>query len=572
MSPTLRRHLLDNGLLVVLLALLVRGWVAVDVRDAPFWTVPMVDEVAYLQMSDRMIQGVAPENGAWYMTPGYGWFLAGLAKLGAQVPQVKLVQLALGVLASWLVFALGRRAFDVRVGLLAGALWAVAPLALLHEVLVLKPALAVALALLACWAVFRPGAAAAWWALGGLAFGLAALVRAEMLVVGLAMVVAGAWARRSGAEVAPRSLAGPVAALVLLLAVVAIPTAQNVARGGGFVVIAYSGGPNFFIGNHAAADGSYLPLRPDRSDAAVEEMDAVQLAREDSPRALDAAGVSRYWWQRGLQWWAEQPGDALALTFRKAVLLLGAWEGNDVLSTDLASRWVVALRNPVVRPAVVLPLALAGLLLLGGLSRRWPLVVFLVASWASLVPFFVFERFRLPLSAVAGVFAAAALVAAWDRWRAGQRARVTAAALGTVALALLLALPRVERDETVLRVNVGGLLLQQGRWEEALEEFEIVRRESPSARRVEINIATALNGMGRYEEALAALGRALDHLYAEARGTGRPAMQELAYCHELAGDLELRQGRPGRARQHYEALLRLAPGLDRVRAKLQRLP
>lgn len=563
---------LERGLIVVLLAVLVRVWVLVDVQDAPFWVVPSVDEIAYLRMSERVVQGIAPEHGAWYMTPGYAWFLAGLASLGAQVPQVKMVQLLMGVISAWLVFALGRRAFDRRVGLLAGALWAVMPTALLHEVLILKPALTLLLTLLGLWALLRPQAERRWWGLGGLAFGLAALLQGEMLLVGLALAGGGWLAHRRRAHLAPRHAVSPVILAVLVLACAAIPTAQNVARGGGFVVIAFSGGPNFYIGNHAGADGSYVPLRPDRSDALFEADDAVQIAREGSSLALDAAGVSRYWTLEGLRWWSTDPLGALTLTLRKAVLLWSAWEGNDVFSLAIAARWVHALDNPVVRPVLILPLALAGLVLLRrGHARRWPLVLFVLASWAALIPFFVFERFRLPMMATATVFAAAAIFAAFDGWRAGRRSRVALATVATLLLALLLTLPHVDRDENVLRVNVGGMLMELGRWDEALVEFEAVRRNSPSARRVEINIGTALNGLGRHEEALAALGRALDFLYAEARGTGNPALQELGYCHELAADIEQRLGRPARARQHYEAALRLMPGNPRLRAKLSAL-
>lgn len=572
MRSALQHAGLERGLIVVLLAVLVRVWVLVDVQDAPFWVVPSMDEIAYLRMSERVVQGIAPEHGAWYMTPGYAWFLAAAVTLGAQVPQVKMVQLLMGVISSWLVFSLGRRAFDLRVGLLAGVLWSVMPTALLHEVLILKPALTLLLVLLGLWALLRPRAGRGWWGLGGLAFGCAALLQGEMLLVGLALAGGGWLAHRRRASLAPRHAASPWILAVLLLACAAIPTAQNVVRGGGFVVIAFSGGPNFYIGNHAGADGSYVPLRPDRSDALFEADDAVRLARENSSRALDAAGVSRYWTAEGLRWWSSDPLGALALTLRKAMLLWSAWEGNDVLSLTIAASWVRALENPIVRPLSILPLALAGLVFLRrDHARRWPLVLFVFASWAALVPFFVFERFRLPMIAAATVFAAAAIFAAFDGWRAGRRSKVTLATLATLLLALLLTLPKVDRDENVLRVNVGGMLMELGRWDEALEEFEAVRRSSPSARRVEINIGTALNGLGRHEEALAALGRALDFLYAEARGTGKPASQELGYCHELAADIEQRLGRPARAREHFEAALRVMPGNPRVRAKLRAL-
>lgn len=566
------RHDARAGLLVVfVVAALVRVWVGLQAQDAPYWTGPVVDEIAYMQMSERMVLGQDPPHGAYYMTPGYGWFLAALLGLGAQLPLIKWIQLGLGVLNAVLVAGLARRFFDGRVAVLAGVLWALTPITLLHEVLILKPTVTLTLALSGLLAISAPRAGWIRWTLGGLALGAATVVRGEMLLVALALVGTAIVLARRGSEHGPASWRAPLAGLAMIAVVVAIPTVQNVTRGGGPVLIAFSGGPNFYIGNHEGADGSYLPLRPGRSDATVEADDAVQIARENSTRALDAAGVSRFWFGEGLRWWREHPGDALGLTAKKALLLLGAWEGNDVHSLPIAGRWITALNNPVLRSGVIFPLAIAGLVFLGGRLRRWPMLVFLVASWLSLLPFFVFERFRIPMLAVATILAAAAVVHAFDRWRSGGRAAVAAATLGTLALGLLLTVPRVARDESVLHVNVGSMLLQQGRFEEALAEFDVVRRLSPSAKRVEINRATALRQLGRDEDALRALDVALQALYAEARGTGRPPMEELGYCHETAGDIHAAANRPREAARHYQAILRLAPDHGRVQAKLRRL-
>lgn len=557
--------------LVLVVALALRVAVGLDAQDAPFWTAPLVDEVAYLQMAETELKGVAPEHGAYYMTPGYPWFLALMNLLGAQIPQIKWVQLLLGALNAWLIFLIGRRLFDRRVGWLAALCWMLLPAALLHELLILKPTLTVSLTLAGLWLFLRFGGRAWTWPVVGLCFGAAALLRGEVLVVATLFFAGAWWARRRGWPHAPSASWMPAAGWLMVLAVVAVPTGINLARGGGPVVVAYSGGVNFYIGNHEGADGSYLPLRPDRSDAAVEESDAVQIAREESGQLLRPAEVSRFWLGRGLEWWAEDPLGAVALTAKKAVLLWSAWEGHDVLSPSLAGRWVVALENPLVRAWLILPLALVGL----GLSWRrrelWPLQLWLIATWLALVPFFVFERFRLPMLALGSVFAAQVLVHLYDaarKQRARSFATVVVAGLVTVGL---LSQPSVARDDTVLHVNVGGMLLQQERYEEALEEFRLVRRRSPGAVRVEINIATALQGLGREREALRSVQRALEFLGREAEATGRTPVEEMLYGHVLAGDLQRSLGRPELARRHYEAAWSLRPGHPEIRRKLQAL-
>ena len=539
-------------LLVLAVALAARLVLWLQIRNAPFWSVPIVDERTYLELARDLLAGRPPLLGAWYQAPGYVYLLALAAKLGLSLSGVKLLQLLFGAGNALLVTVLGRRWFGPREGLIAGLIWAVYPGALFHEILLLKPTLAVT-GLLAGLLALAPASAAAGrspgtirWLLAGLALGAAALLRTEMAVVGALLAAAGWWARRRGWPMAPRVVA-PAALLLALGAVLAVPTVQNAVRGGGFVPVAYGGGVNFWIGNHAGAQGGYTALLPDRGDSAKEEEDAVELARERAGRALGPAEVNRFWWREGLRWWGRRPLDALGLTVKKLGLLWGPQELADVLTIDLAARWAWPLRNPVTRPWLVLPPALAGLWLIRRRRDLWPLFATLAGFALAIVPFFVFERFRLPMTAAALPLAAHAAVRGWDALRSRRWLPLVAGLLLTVALGGLLSTARAPKDTALLRVNLGGMLLRQDRFDEALVEFRAVRREVPTAWRVGLNIATTLARMGRPQEALAELRPVLDRLHAEAERTGRPSVQELVYAHQMAGDLLAAMGRTDEA-------------------------
>jgi tetratricopeptide (TPR) repeat protein len=204
---------------------------------------------------------------------------------------------------------------------------------------------------------------------------------------------------------------------------------------------------------------------------------------------------------------------------------------------------------------LLLPAALAGLWIARARRDLWPVFAFLLGSALAIVPFFLFERFRLHVVAACAPFAALAGVRMLQHLRARRFVPVAIGVACTIVVGSALALARAPRDPVVLRVNLGEMLFQAGRYEEALREFEAVRVASPEAWRVDINIANAEAARGRVEEALAALGRVLPRLEDEALRTGLPSDEEIGWCRELAGDLEMERGRPQEAAVHYAAAL-----------------
>jgi 4-amino-4-deoxy-L-arabinose transferase-like glycosyltransferase len=561
------------AVLVIAVALLVRATALLDGRDAPFWRTPLVDETTYLDLARGLLHGTPPPHGTWYVTPGYAYVLAAVLRCGGGIVAAKLVNLLAGVVTVWLVWKLSRRVASSAAACVAACAWALFPAALLQELLVLKTALAVLCVLLAVLAVPwpEPSRHATWvrWSGAGAAVGAAALLRGEWLVLAPMLAFAAwlaAWRRWPAA---PPRLA-PVVMLAVAALAVAVPTLQNRARSGDWVLLAYGGGPNFYIGNRPDADGGYVPLRPDRSDPPQEEADAVALASLGLGHAASPAEVSRWWYGRGVAWWREAPLRALRLTGKKWAMLWGPWEMSDVLSTRLAAHWVHVLRDPLATPALWLPPALAGLWISRRRRELWPLHAALAAAQLAIVPFFLFERFRLPFVALALPFAALAATHAATLVAARHGRRLVVGTGVMLAAAAAIACVRAPRDEAVLHVNLGEMLYEAGDYRGALREYEIVRRDAPHAWRVDINIANTYVALRDPAPALAALQRVLPKLEAEAVRTHLPSAEELAYCHELAGDLEQDGGDPLAAAKHYERALQFAPAAarDGLRAKL----
>ena len=556
-------------------ALTIRVWAALDARDAPFWRIPSLDEKAFLELAQAMRAGIAPPHGAFFIAPGYAYVLTAIGAAGGGLLAAKLLNLAAGAASAVLVMHLARCTASRRAALAAGLAWAAYSSALLQELLISKSALAT-LAMLGSAVAFAPSRAdpprAMRWAAGGALLGFGVLLRPEWMIACAVLFASALLARRRGWPGAPpwRALAAAAAPIAL---VVAVPTSQNFARTGDWVPIAYGSGSNFYIGNHAGAHGGYVPLRPDRSEPAYEETDANLLAQRDAGRTLGPSAVSRFWWRRGFEWWQRRPVDALRLTAKKWALLWGPRELADGLSTRLAARWIAPLGITSAAPSLLLPAALDGLWILRRRRDLWPHFALVAGMQAAIVPFFLFERFRLSLVAMSVPFAAAAVEAVWRGLRARAWRRTGIGVGLTGALACGLAVPRIPVDENALRAHLGGLFFEAKRYDEALREFEIVRAALPDAWRVEINVANTHAARGDHAAAAAAIERALVRLHAEAEHTGIPSTEELAYCHELAGELARVLGRREDASHHFTAALSFAapPDRARIQARLEAL-
>ncbi len=285
----------------------VMAWKALD--DAPGFRVPFLDAAVY----DRWARSIAAGNGSgtevFHLAPLYP-ILCGLVYRG--VPDgrsmIFILQHAAGVLLAIGAGYLAARLTAGREGapwvvacLIASILVALSSTLIAYEHALLPEVLGAVLltAGAGCLALGLAGedreVTPARALVAGILFGLDTLVRPTgLLLVGAAAVFL--------AVRPPRRQI--VAALVLVfgaLAAIAPVTIRNRVVAGEWVLVSGSGGFNFYIGNHAGADGGYVQptgvhfVPGDRGDPTGRA-----LAEEAEGRPLTAREVSRYWLDRGL--------------------------------------------------------------------------------------------------------------------------------------------------------------------------------------------------------------------------------------------------------------------------------
>ena len=252
------------GAAIFLVALVIRLIHVWQIRDAPFFSVLMGDARGYDDWARRIAGGEWIGHDVFYQAPLYPYFLGVLyATLGHSLMAVRICQALVGSSACVVLGLAGRRLFSGRVGLLAGLGLALYAPAIFFDGLIQKSVLDVFFVCLALWIVSglvnRPENWSRWLGLG-LAMGALSLTRENALVLIAVIFVWGVVRLWPG-----RRIVAPIGAFALGLAIVLAPVAiRNYAVGGGFYLTTSQFGPNFYIGNNPAADGTYMPLRPGR--------------------------------------------------------------------------------------------------------------------------------------------------------------------------------------------------------------------------------------------------------------------------------------------------------------------
>jgi tetratricopeptide (TPR) repeat protein len=535
---------------VALVLRLLHVW---QMHDTPYFTVLMGDARAYDAWAQQIAAGDWIGRDVFYQAPLYPYFLAGVYSIaGHDTIVVRVVQALLGSAACVLLGLTGRRLFSQRAGLVTGLGLAIYAPAVFFDGLMQKSVLDVFFICLSSWLLsdlIREPRRTRTWIWLGLAMGGLSLTRENALV--LVFIVA-LWALAGIRTSRPERLRS-TAAFVLAIAAVLLPVAvRNHAVGGGFYLTTSQFGPNFYIGNHAGADGTYASLRFGRGAPEYERQDATELAELASGRTLTPAEVSSYWTGRAIDFITTQPASWMTLMGRKVLLL---WNRSEMVDTE--SQETYAERSLPLRATgwfahfgVLVPLALFGVVVTWSDRRRLGILYALTLAYAaSVVMFYVFARYRFPLVPFLVLFAGAGLAAgaAWIRARRfGQLASVAGA---LVAAAVFANWPVLSSSlmRAITESNLAAALQEDNRIDEALAHYRRAIDIRPDYAPAYNNMGTALRANGQVDQAIAVYQRAL------------AAAPDYPDAHYNLANALLEQNRHEEAAEHFRIALRSIP-------------
>jgi tetratricopeptide (TPR) repeat protein len=526
----------------------------------PFFDQPVGESAVHLELARRIAAGaLLPERPFFYASVFYPYFLAGVLAAGGSLFIVCLIQVLAGTALVPLLAAIAGRLYGRASGLVTAAVTAIyGPFAFMEADVVgivwALVGLALALLLVLRWSDSDARSRAPLsLVVAGAALGAAAAERPNLVL--LVPLVAGWCAWRSTA-----SRARPVVAVALgAAAPIALVVLLNFAAAGQWIPLATSRGLNLYMGFNPHANGTYVePWERDDPQfharhTEIEEA-SLEMASRLSGRALTPEQASDYWTARALDFIRTHPRESIALVTRKAALLLNAAEMPNHLDFAFIRERAPALWAMPLGFGAVAPIAAAGLCVAWRERRRRAptllLVLVTATVAASVLPFFVADRYRAPMVPPLLVLAGAGAVPLLSVLVRPRRSldRLAVSMVGAaLAVAFIAHVPLVRAVRSRDHWIFAEAYARRGQVQAAAASYEAAVREQGDDGELLNNLALLYRDMGRRDRAEETLRRAI------------AANPRLAYPHKNLAMILIRRGALDQALVEIRESLRLEP-------------
>ncbi len=429
------------------MALGLRLGVILTTLDQPLYTVNVADAYTYELLADRILDGDlgAGDEVFFHSSVGYPYILALIwAIFGKSLLIARIFQALAGAVSVVVVYAIARRLFGGEgerekkrgesVGIIAGTLLTLYGYIAFLETDLLMTAYELLFIGLAILFMLRFLDERRWRQLvgAGLFLGAASLGRPNVWLVAVALSLFTVIVLKRQFGWKPLKALGAGALVVALTFALILPvTVRNAVAADDPMLLSSNAGVNLWIGNNENATG-YWGVPGDMRDRLFEA--SRRRAEAAEGRLLKPSEVSAWWIGRAFDFIGENPGKALGLLGKKALLFFNAYEmPNHLDYYFIRERGGWTLWGLFVGFWLVMPLGLTGLVLWRSWENKHRLiVVFGVLYFLMVVGLFVAGRYRAPVVPLLIPFAGWAL---YDLW--GKLRQKNWRALGKTALVLV---------------------------------------------------------------------------------------------------------------------------------------
>lgn len=487
----------------------------------PFFYALRLDELYHDTWAQQIGSGDWLGTGPFFRAPLYVYLLALTHKIfGHSLFLPRLLQIFMGSLSCVLVFLIAKKLFNRTVGALSGVIACFYAMLVLYDAHLLITPLIVFLDLALISLLLRAGKKPKPlnWFICGIVLGLSAIARPNILVF-VPFILIWMFVRFKKILLPKAILTRWVILCAGALVIISPVTLRNYSVGEDFVLIAWQGGFNFYLGNNPYATGwsTIAPQILPSLEVGIE--DARKLAEEETKTKLKPSQISGFWYRKGVDFMLSRPLGWFKLIGRKALYFLKGYEipnaQNAYVNKDFSTLLAALLGEYVIYfPfGLVGPLSVLGLLVcLKRIRKLLLLYLFILSYSASVILFFVCSRFRMPVIPVLIMFASFSVWWLYQKIKNRQIFPLLASLtlVTTLLLTLNTKLENLTGDQRGMNhLALGMAYYQLGQVDLAVKEWQTSLRFDPTLNQSRTSLAETYFNQGLLDSAMKEYNTAL---------------------------------------------------------------
>jgi tetratricopeptide (TPR) repeat protein len=306
-----------------------------------------------------------------------------------------------------------------------------------------------------------------------------------------------------------------VGALLVIMPV----TLRNYEVGKDFVLIAWNGGYNFYLGNNPDATGWSATAPQFDQTWWGGYKDAIRLAEKETKTELKPSQISDFWFKKGLDFVFSQPLGWLKLMGKKTIYFCKGFEiGNNqniYLFKDFSPLFNFLLGREIIYfPfGLVGPLSILGLVIgLKELRKYLLLYLFILSYSASIIIFFVCSRYRMPVIPFLIMFSSFFI---WWLFQKIKNGKIISLVIPLIILTILLftlntKIENLVGDQSYIdHWALGITYYRLGKLDKAIEEYKTSLKYNPDFARSRSNLAAIYTELGKTDQAIEEFNKAI---------------------------------------------------------------
>jgi tetratricopeptide (TPR) repeat protein len=295
----------------------LRIFYVLEIMKSGFFYFPFGDPEYFDRWAINISQGNIVGEEVFFKAPLYPYVLAIFYRIfGHNLLIPRILNIVFDSFSIYFIYLIAKRIFNRRTGIITSTIAAFAGIFIYFSGEVLGTSLSILLALMAFYLLLTAKARVWRWLGAGLVCSLVIFVRTNFIVCIPAIILYIFMKKELITKKIKLSLFFIGGCLLIF-----VVTIRNYAVSEDFVLVNYSGGVNFYIGNNVHSNGVSAVLPGYGND-----WDEYSIAELETGKTLKPGEVSRFWLIKGLRFIREHPSRFLFLFIKKTYLLCNGKE------------------------------------------------------------------------------------------------------------------------------------------------------------------------------------------------------------------------------------------------------